>query len=424
GKGSGGTGGTGGGRGAGGGGTGGRVANPGAYNFNSPYNQPRTIVPPFPESTATNQQILAALAEGTGGFTIFNTNDLLGGLGRIGREQSEFYILGYVPQETPEGSCHTLKVKLNRGGTNVRSRSGYCNIRKENLLEGKPLEKQLESHATAAQSGSIHGAIAAPYFYTSANVARVNLAMEIPGDAMQFNKDKGKYHANVNVLGIAYRGDGSVGAKFSDTVNLDLEKDEWKEFTKIPYRYENQFDATPGTYKLTVVLSTGGDAFGKFETPLQIDSYDGKHFSLGSVALTNAAQRVGDIPTSLDAALLEDRTPLVVKGMQITPSGTNRFKRDDSVVLYSEIYEPLLTLADPPKIGLGYRVLERDTNKEVFFTGVVAADGFIQKGNPVVPVGLRVEVKNLKPGGYKLMLQAVDGAGNKAPNRTINFDVD
>src|SRR5260370_3848517 len=82
--------------------------------------------------------------------------------------------------------------------------------------------------------------------------------MEIPPDSLNFNKEKGKYHANVNILGIAYKPDGSVGARFNDTVNLDLEKDEWKEFTKVPYRYQNQFDAAPGTYKLTVVLSGGG----------------------------------------------------------------------------------------------------------------------------------------------------------------------
>src|SRR6202035_1238308 len=56
-----------------------------AYNnaYNNPYNQSRSIVPQFPPSVSTNQQVLAALAEGTGGFTIFNTNDLLGGLERI-----------------------------------------------------------------------------------------------------------------------------------------------------------------------------------------------------------------------------------------------------------------------------------------------------------------------------------------------------
>ncbi len=406
-----------------GGGTRGGGSNPVSNYRSSPYSQPRTIVPPFPPSASTNQQILAALAEGTGGFTIFNTNDLLGGLERIGREQNEFYILGYVPGDTPEGSCHTLRVKLNRGGLNVRARSGYCNTRSANVLEGKPLEKQLESHAVGSQPGSIHGLLQTPYFYTAPDTARVNLAMEIPSDTFQFNKDKGKYHANLNVLGIAYRTDGTVGARFSDTVNLDLEKDEWKEFTKLPYHYENQFDATPGTYKLAVVLSAGGDAFGKFESPLAIDPYDGKHFSLSGVALTNSAQRLNDIPTGLDAVLLEDRTPLVVKGTQIIPSGSNRFKHTDNVVLYTEIYEPLLTSATPPVVGMAYRIFEQSTNKQVFFTEVMRADDYIQKGNSVIPIGLKVKIDDLKPGSYRLVMQAIDSAKNHAPDRTVDFDV-
>jgi VWFA-related protein len=419
-------GGTGGSPGGGRGGTGGGQPTGNNSNFRNngtTFSQPRTIVPQFPDSVATNQQILAALAEGTGGFTIFNTNDLLGGLERMGREQNEFYLLGYVPAETPEGSCHTLKVKLNKGGMNVRSRSGYCNARPANVLEGKPLEKELEVRAAGTQAGSIHGSLQTPYFYTGPNVARVNLAMEIPPETIQFNKDKGKYHANLNVLGIAYRADGTVGARFSDTVNLDLEKDNWKQFTKLPYKYENQFDAAPGAYKLTVVLSAGGDTFGKFESPLQIDAYDGKHFSLGGVALTNSAERVTDIPTGLDSQLLEDRTPLVVKGMQMFPSANNRFKKSDNVIAYTEVYEPLLTSANPPMVGFGYHVYERVSNKEVRFTGVMRTDDFIQKGNPVIPVALRVIVQDLPAGSYRLVMQAVDGAGSNAPDRTVDFEV-
>jgi VWFA-related protein len=417
--------GAGGGKGTTGGGTTGigrsgtNLANP----YNSPYAQPRSIVPPILESTATNQQILAALAEGTGGFTIFNTNDLLGGLQRIGNEQSEFYVLSYTPPDSPEGSCHTLKVKVGRGGTNVRARSGYCNEKLANPLAGKPLEKQLEAHAGAAAAGSIHGAVEAPYFYTAPNVARVNLAMEIPAESLQFNKDKGKYHANVNVLGIAYNPDGTVGARFSDTVNFDFEKDEMKEFVKIPYHYENQFDAAPGNYRLAVVLSAGGDAFGKFESPLQIDAYDGKKLTLGGLALTNTVQAIGQISTGLDAALLEDRTPLVVQGMQIIPSGTNRFRKTDNVVLYSEVYEPLLASDKPPIVGVGFRLVNRVTEKEVFSSGPIRCDSFIQKGNSVVPVGLKVPVKDIPEGSYRLIFEAIDNAGNRAPNRTVLLDL-
>jgi hypothetical protein len=312
---------------------------------------------------------------------------------------------------------------MNHGGLNVRSRSGYCNVRTTNVLEGKPLEKQLEAHAAGSQPGSIHGVLEAPFFYTGPNTARVNLAMEIPSDSFQFNKEKGKYHASLNVLGVAYRNDGSIGAKFSDTVNMDLEKDEWKEFTKSPYEYENQFDAAPGDYKLTVVLSAGGDAFGKFESPLSIDAYDGKHFSLGGVALTNSAHKLSDIPESLDSVLLEDRTPLVVKGMQILPSATNRFKHTDNVVVYSEIYEPLLTSETPPVVAMGYTILERASNNKVFSTGAMHCDDFIQKGNPVIPIGMKVKVDELKPGSYRLVMQAVDSAKNNAPNRTVDFDI-
>ena len=426
----GGTGGTGstGGTGRGGTGTGGGTGSRGGYPssaINNPMNQPRSIVPQFPESTSTNQQILAALAEGTGGFTIFNTNDLFGGLQRIASEQNEFYLLGYVPAESAEGSCHTLKVKMNRGGANVRARSGYCNARQPNILDGTPAEKQLEMRAQETQSGGLHPSFQAPYFYTGPNVARVSLAMAIPQEMFKFDKDKGKYHSSLNVLGIAYREDGTVGAKFSDQVKLDLEKDDWKEFTKNPYYYQNQFDAVPGHYKMTVVLSAGADTYGKSSWPLDIDTYDGKQFAIGGIVMTNNAQRVEQLASSadFDSVLLEDRTPLVVKGLQIVPTAVNRFKRSDKVVLYSEVYDSLLTSDKPPRVAIGYKIHDRATDKEVFFTGTVAADDFLQKGNPVVPIGMLVAVKDLAPGSYRLIFMALDAAGGKAPSRVLDFDL-
>jgi hypothetical protein len=68
-------------------------------------------------------------------------------------------------------------------------------------------------------------------------------------------------------------------------------------------------------------------------------------------------------------------------------------------------------------------VVERATNKEVFFTGVAPADDFIQKGNPVIAAGMVVKVKDLPPGGYRLIVQAADNANNQAPNRSVDFDV-
>ena len=103
------------------------------------------------------------------------------------------------------------------------------------------------------------------------------------------------------------REDGTVGAKFSDQVKLDLEKDDWKEFSKTPFRYENQFDAAPGAYKMTVVLSAGSDTYGKSTWPLKIDDYDGKQLALGGIAMTNSVQRIDDLAVNadLDSVLLD-----------------------------------------------------------------------------------------------------------------------
>jgi len=428
--GTGGTGGTGGGtRGGNGGTTGGGTGyrppvNTNAYN--NPFNQPRTIIPQLPASAAPNQQILAALAEGTGGFTIFNTNDLVGGLQKIASEQNEFYLLGYVPPDSPEGACHTLKVKLNHGGMNVRARSGYCSVRASNALEGTPVEKQLETRAQdAASPSAVKTTIQTPFFYSAPNVAKVNVALDIPGESFHFDKDKGKYHASLSVLGIAYKPDGTIGAKFSDQVKLDLEKDEMKEFTKGPYHYMNQFDAAPGDYKMTVVLNSGGDAYSKTELPLKIDEYDGKRLSLGSAMISNSMRRMDEIAstTDLDAALLEDRAPLVVQGNEIKPVAVSQFKKTDHVVLYSEIYEPLLLSEKPPKVVFGYNIIDKATNAEVLRTGSFETESYIHKGSPVIPVGLLVKVGDLKPGKYQLVLMAVDAAGQRAQNKFADFEV-
>jgi hypothetical protein len=103
-----------------------------------------------------------------------------------------------------------------------------------------------------------------PFFYTSTNTARVYVAMDIPTSSVKVEKVKGKQHAEINVMGIAYRADGNVAAKFTDVVKKDFEeKKQAEEFVKKPFRYDNQFDLGSGEYTLKVVFSEGGAGFGK-----------------------------------------------------------------------------------------------------------------------------------------------------------------
>jgi VWFA-related protein len=407
-----------------GGGIGGAIGAPGVYPQNyatDRYQQPRQIVPDIP-NISDDQQILRQLAEGTGGFVMVNTNDLLGGLEKIAKDLSQYYVLSYEPPQTPEQSCHSLKVKVDRSGTQVRARSGYCNAKPVDLLAGNSIEKDLETRASGEMPGNVIASMEAPFFYTSPNTARVDLAIDIPSNAMKFEKVKGKLHSSVNVLGIAYKPDGTIAARFSDTVNFDFEeKKELDDFQKKPFHYENQFSVASGKYNLKVVFSSGNESFGKQNISLVIDPYDGKQFSMSGVALSNDVRRLADMSTALDSELLADRTPLMVQGVQVVPSACNRFKKTDNPAVYAEIYAPLLLGPNPPELAVELIVIDRKTGQTKVDNGSKAE---VQAGSSVVPVGIKLPIAALEPGSYRVALRALDSAGNEAKPRIADFEVE
>ena len=407
------------------GGGGNNPNNPNNMNNRNPFgNAGRAIMPEFPTGLTDRQEVMYLLANGTGGFVIVNTNDLLGGMEKIGREQNQYYVLGYTPAESPEGSCHTLRVKVDRGGSNVRARTGYCNVKSRDALAGSPVEKTLESRVAGNAPGNVAAAMRAPFFYTSPDTARVAVAMEIPIDKLKFEKVKGKQHAAISVLGIAYKNDGTVAARFSDAVKFDFESSkEAEKFREKPLHYENQFDVMAGQYTLKVAFDSGNNNFGKLEQPLLINPYDGKQFAVSGLALSTKFGPMSQTDSSIDAILLEGRSPLVAGNLQFTPTGLSRFSRNDTVVMYFEVYEPLMTAEKPPDVGAQVRILDAKTGEEKSDSGAVAINNYVRAGSPVVAAGLKLPVQTLTSGNYKVEIKALDSAGNFAL-RTAEFAIE
>lgn len=403
----------------------------GNNNNNDPFNRNGNAngrggpfgMPTMPNSTLDRQQVMYMLADGTGGFPILNTNDLVSGMEKIGKEQKSYYLVGYTPTDSPEGSCHVLKVKVDRGGTSVRARSGYCNSRSKDVLAGNPIEKTLESRVTGTAKGPIGAAMSVPFFYTGKDTARVAVTLEIPTEAIKFEKVKGKQHAAVNVLGIAYTGDATVAARFSDIVKLDFETTkEVDRFKQEPMHYENQFDIGVGTYAFKLVVDSGNENFGKLETPLTINAYDPAAFAISGIALSKRFGRVSDTDSNIDTLLLEGRAPLVAGNFKFTPTGYNRFVKTENVGMYFEVYDPALSGDAPPKQAIGMRVIDLKTNAQLADSGAVPIDSFVHTGQATVPAGLKLPIGSLQPGTYRLELKAQNSAGAWAV-RTADFEI-
>ena len=398
--------------------------NPNLYN---PNLNPRNLIPTFPDSAQTNQQFMYALADGTGGFVIVNTNDLLGGLEKIGKELNEFYLLGYTPPESDEGSCHSLHVKVEKG-LNVRARTGYCNAKPKDVLTKTSTETTLENRMAGGQPGPLHSSIQLPYFYTSPNVARVTVAMEMATGDLKVAKDKGgKLEGVINVLGVAYKPDGAVAARFSDAVKLNFEnKKDVDEFKKTTYHYENQFDIAAGKYTMKVAYNSGADAFGKVEAPLTIDAYDGKTFMLSGIAFSTKYGAAGQMGGLLDTALIEDRTPLIARGVQIIPYGGSEFKKGEPPVVYVEVYDPQAALPAYPKdfaIALQIVITDAKTNEQKGDSGLFRIPVPDKPtGSPVVNFATKIPSEELAPGAYVMEVKAFNNQ-NKTISRKTNLEI-
>jgi len=132
---------------------------------------------PSSDPDADNQQFLFTMASGTGGFLVANSGELAEGMQRIGEEQDQFYLIGYTPPDSKEGSCHTLKVKVDRGGLTVRARNDYCTEKQQEIVAVNAAAKDLDKRAADTQAPTIAASMRLPFFYVGPGVARVHAVL-------------------------------------------------------------------------------------------------------------------------------------------------------------------------------------------------------------------------------------------------------
>jgi VWFA-related protein len=362
---------------------------------------------------------LYALAARTGGFPIVNV-----GMEKISEEMNQYYLLGYVPPNpSHDGSYHKIKVKVDRAGVEVRTRSGYADTRSPDLLVGRTEGVALEAKVTSFEAGEIPVTLSTPYFYIRPGMARVNLALSIPSSAVVFQRHGDNYRAQMNVLGIAYRDDGSVATRFSDRANLNYGKEEMRELKNANIEYQNSFKLAPGEYTLKLVLSTEDGKFGKYVVPLSLDPFSGKQLTLSGPAFGGSFVSSPMSSADIDQSLIEGSAPMVANGMQLVPSGNNRFKKKSQPVVYVEAFDPLLESGNP-QIGIQFNIVDRKSNQKVYASNMISLNENIHPGYPLVPAILKLPMDKLPPGDYRIEIQSRDSLQNVSPVRTGDFSIE
>jgi hypothetical protein len=368
-------------------------------------------------------------------------HDLGPGWGAL--SERHFYLLAYVPPPSSEGSCHRIEVRVDRPNSLVFARSQYCNTQHSasDPLNGTQFSKQMETYAASEQAGKIRLSVQTSLFYTDSDTTRIDIAIQFPWNALKHEwRDVGTVYnayATIGILGMVYRKDGSLAARFSGLgcCSPDIPWFSWGglpsgytystlEIPIIPTAYEAQMELSPGEYELVVVLSDGSK-FGRVQVPLTIDRYDGKQVGLSSVALCKRFHNAAGIEQEAAAANFAPKyLPLVSKGVQFAPSGDTRFKKGEPLFAYFEVYEPLLAGQPAPAVQTQMRIRNVKTGELKVDTGLRNAAPWIEPGSIVVPIAEEVSVQMLPAGSYRLEVQASDSAGRSTVWRTAEFTVE
>lgn len=395
------------------------------------------LTAPGSEVGCTSDEPLFRLTDGTGGTYVRDTNDYDGALRRLVAAPEYMYLLGFEPDDLKQdGRLHSLKVTLRDShGLSVQARRGYLDPKPGSqaaelagalvpVMHGaldltNPLEKELENVADspAAASGA---SVALPFFYRGPNVARVDMALDIPSASFEPIQQGDKLHAELAVLGLVYTPSGKIAARFSDKAHFEFAtRQQFDEFAHRPLHYEHQFDVAAGKYNFKVVYRSAKDSFGKVEAPLAVDPWDARQLGLSAIALSH---EVEPAPIS-DEALEEGPKPLVFRGVQIIVSGTGRLRHDGLAEAYMEVYAPLLKEKKPVQVELRLRLLDDRSGDQKWDSGNLNLSALAQAGDPAIPVALRLPVASLAPGSYRAEVTVRDSSGATAL-REVRFQLE
>ena len=351
----------------------------------------------------------------------------------VGEIEPPYYLIAYAPPESPEGSCHQIKVKVNRRNAVVLARGEYCNSKHSasDPLTGTTLGKQMESDLGSATHSNIDISPLAIAFHTDNDAARVHVSLDWPWKSLKRDA------RTIGVLGAVFKKDGSLITRFSDFFDSAEPGHGFNGRYGAPHsndaltRYERQFIVPPGEYDLRVVLSDG-TKFGRAEIPLTVDSYDGKELAISAISLCKQVEDVSayspqhhpKLPGAWTAKLPGNYVPLVSNDIEFKPTGNTRFKKGETLYTYFEVYDPLLGVGPQATVEIQIRIVDLKTGELKSDSQHISATPYVKAGNPVITIGRGIDISRLPKGSYRLYVQATDSRGKTTGWRTASFTVE
>jgi VWFA-related protein len=360
---------------------------------------------------------LEMLADDTGGYTVRNTSDLVGGMDRIGSYLEEYYVLTYMPANPiVDGKYRTISVKLKRSRLNVRARKGYYALPDTDRLPLLGYEAELLEELNAKAPPNKFPVYVGGYFFPGhedSSTAAVFVQFPLSELQIERHNDTRSYQAHADIMLLVKKPDGSILYRLSRQYDLDGSLENLESTQKKDFSFYRRVPVPPGEYGLEAIVRdrrTGRASVRK--TGFHAASGVQGQLGLSSIILGKDSVLAARNEATENPFRLED--PMQVGKVNIVPdlSGVYRKSADKELSIFftAQTTQP----QTPIQCTLEFH---RDGISDIKLQQTL-----IDTAGRPIPCVTRIGLDQLSLGKYELRVTATDGSGSASG--TAQFRVD
>ena len=219
------------------------------------YNEPR-FEQYLRNATQHQNDVLAELAEGTGGTFVQNTNDLLAGLGRTAAMPEVSYLLSFTPQSLKaDGKFHNLKVVINNPpGLTAHTQKGYfAPSRTQDAAEQTKSDIE-DAVFSRDERQDIPVDLHTEFFKSAVDQANVAVLTHVDLRHLTFRKEADRNLDTVTVVSVLFDRNGRFVSGQEKTIEFHMRDDSLQRHMRNGIAIKSSFDVKPGDYLVRVVV--------------------------------------------------------------------------------------------------------------------------------------------------------------------------
>ncbi len=202
------------------------------------------------------QNVLAELADGTGGKFFHNDNGLKEGLNLLAGRPEYLYVLGFSPQNLKfDGSYHNLKVTAgNSKGFTLQVRRGYWAPKHPVDPAEQARDEIRETVFSRDEILDIPLDLQTEFFRTGESKAEVTVATHLDAKNLRFRKSEDRNNDTLTVVTGLFDPNGNYVAGIERLVELRLRDQTLEVMRNAGISVKESFDVAPGRYLVRVVV--------------------------------------------------------------------------------------------------------------------------------------------------------------------------